>query len=488
MDDSYRSFLKEQAYINGEWCLANNGSVIAVTNPSNQDVLAHVPNMGAVETHKAIDSAATAFLSWSQLTSLTRANYLLKLHDLMLANKEALAGLLTCEQGKPLQEAIKEIEYSASYFRWFAEEARRVCGDVISTEQSNQRQLVIKQPVGIVAAITPWNFPSAMIGRKCAAALAVGCTVIVKPSEFTPFSALALAELAERAGIPPGVINVVTGDASAIGQVLCQDPRVRKLTFTGSVRVGKLLYAQCADTMKKLSMELGGNAPFIVFNDADIEHAVSQLMCAKFRNSGQACSSANRIFVQSDIYDQFVAAFLLKVKNISLGDGLSQPPVLIGPLINKQAITKIQALVDLAVNAGAKILCGGAVNPLGPNFYTPTVIVDANISMDIAQNEIFGPVAVIYRFETEKQVIDWANSLPVGLASYCFTLDFHRIWRLTEQLKFGIVSINSGSFANATIPFGGMKDSGLGREGSKYGLDDYLDIKYICLDVGTASV
>ncbi len=480
MDNNYLSLLREQAYVDGKWCSAINGGVIAVHNPANQQLLGHVPDMAADDTKLAILAAATAFPAWSKLTALTRANSLLKLHDLMLTNTNALAVLLTLEQGKPLEDAVSEIKSAASFFRWFAEESRRVYGDIIPTEQENLHHLVIKQPVGVVAAITPWNFPVSMIARKCAAALAAGCTIIVKPSELTPFSSIAMALLAEQAGIPNGVLNVVTGAAVEIGQVLCDDYRVRKLTFTGSTRVGKLLYAQCADTVKKLSLELGGNAPAIVFNDADLPLAVSEVMVAKFRNSGQACTAANRIFVQSGIYDAFVAAFVARVQALSLGCGLSDPPVKIGPLINEMAINKIQGLVDQAINSGAKVLCGGKVDSLGPNFYQPTVIVDAQVSMDIAQNEIFGPVAVIYRFEEENQAIEMANAVPAGLAAYCFTSNTNLIWRLTDQLKFGLVGINVGALSNASIPFGGIKDSGLGREGSKYGLDDYLNIKYIC--------
>ena len=483
MDNNYLMFLKEQAYIDGSWCSADSLEVIHVHNPSNNHCLGSVPNMGRLETDRAIMAADAAFPAWSKLTPLTRANYLLKLHDLILANKQSLAVLLTLEQGKPIQEAIGEIEYAASYFRWFAEEGRRIYGDIIPAEQDNVRSLVIKQPVGIVAAITPWNFPVAMLGRKCAPALVAGCTLVVKPSELTPFSTLALAVLVEQAGIPPGVFNVVTGDAAAIGLELCGDPRVRTLTFTGSTRVGKVLYAQCADTMKKLSLELGGNAPAIVFDDADLDLAVSQVMLAKFRNSGQACTSANRIFVQSEIYDAFVAAFLIKTQALSLGDGLAEPAVQIGPLINVQAVNKVQLLIDQAIQAGSKLLCGGAVSPLGANYYQPTVLIDAQESMDIAQTEIFGPVAVIYRFTTESEVIELANAVPVGLAAYCFTQNANRIWRLTEELKFGMVCVNAGVFSKSSIPFGGVKNSGLGREGSKYGLDDYLDIKYICLDV-----
>lgn len=477
------ALLQERAYIDGQWCDADDGARLAVTNPSTQQVLGHVPWMGEAETTRAISAAATALPAWRQLTALVRANYLLQWHDLILANKDALALLLTREQGKPLKEAIGEIEYGASFLRWFAEEGRRVYGDMIPTEKAGLRYFVSKQPVGVVAAITPWNFPHAMLARKCAPALAAGCTMVLKPSELTPFSALALVALAEQAGIPKGVINIVTGDAQSIGSTLCADARVRKLSFTGSTRVGKLLYNQCAPTVKKISLELGGNAPVLVFNDADFDKAILQVMAAKFRNSGQTCVCANRIFVEAGIHDAFVEALVRAVRALSLGDGLANPPVTVGPLINEAAIIKINALVEQAVNAGARILCGGAVDPLGPQFYQPTVVVDADVSMAIAQAEIFGPVAVIYRFDTEDQVVAWANDVPVGLAAYCFTTHSSRLWRLAEQLDFGIVSMNSGVFSNAVTPFGGVKESGLGREGSKYGLDEYLDIKYICLDV-----
>ncbi len=483
MTRDYQTFLKQQAYIDGQWCLADNAQVLPVYNPFDQSLVGHVPNMGGSETTRAIDAAAAALVSWSKLTALVRADYLLKWHDLILTNKAALATLMTLEQGKPLAEAVGEIEFGASFIRWFAEEGRRTGGDIIPTEKDNLRYLVIKQPIGVVAAITPWNFPTAMLTRKCAPALAAGCTMVIKPSELTPFSALALAALAEQAGIPKGVLNIVMGDAKAIGDVLCGDARVRKLTFTGSTNIGKLLYRQCAGTVKKLSLELGGNAPVLVFDDADLDKAVAQVMAAKFRNSGQTCVCANRIFVQTGIYDRFVAAMTVAVQNLSLGNGLSVPPVLIGPLINEAAITKIQALVDQAVSKGATVVYGGHVDPLGRQFYTPTLIVNADVSMDIAQDEIFGPVAVIYRFETEAQAITWANSVPVGLAAYCFTANIGRTWRVSEQLAFGIVSVNTGLFSNATTPFGGVKESGLGREGSKYGIEDYLDIKYICLDI-----
>ena len=483
MSNNYSTFLKEQAYIDGAWVSADNGALMTVLNPANQQLVGHIPDMGGAETTRAIDAAANALPLWRQLTAIARADYLMKWHDLILAHKETLATLMTVEQGKPLKEALGEIEFGASFIRWFAEEGRRSYGDIMQTEKENLRYLVIKQPIGVVAAITPWNFPNAMLTRKCAPALAAGCTMVLKPSELTPYSAMALVALAEQAGIPKGVLNIVTGNAKAIGDVLCADARVRKLTFTGSTNIGKLLYNQCSATVKKLSLELGGNAPVIVFDDVNLEKAVAQVLAAKFRNSGQTCVCANRIFVQAGIYDAFVAAFVKATEGLTLGDGLSQPPVDIGPLINQAAITKIQGLVDQAVAKGAKVLCGGSVSKLGGQFYSPTVLANGHVDMDIAIEEIFGPVAVIYRFTEEAEVIKAANAVPVGLAAYCFTQNMARLWRVAEQLAFGIVSINTGLFSNATTPFGGVKESGLGREGSKYGIEDYLDIKYLCLDV-----
>lgn len=479
--DNDGPFFKQQAFIDGQWCEADHGGTLTVLNPADQSLVGTIPNMGKKETERAIVAAQCALAAWQGLTAVERSDYLLKWCELLLKHKHALATLLTLEQGKPLKEAILEIDYGASYLRWFAEEGRRVYGDVIPAEKSHLRYLVLKQPIGVVAAITPWNFPNAMIARKCAPALAAGCTLVIKPSDLTPFSALALAGLAEQAGFPKGVINVVTGEAQAIGEALCQNPVVKKLSFTGSTPVGKYLYRQCADTVKKLSLELGGNAPVLVFDDVDIDQAVQQVMLSKFRNSGQTCVCANRILVHERIYEAFLQALVVKVQALSVDHGLADADI--GPLINPAAIEKIERLVRDAVGRGAVLHCGGAVHAKGLQFYQPTVLSNADATMAIAHEEIFGPVAVLYRFRSEQEAIELANQVSVGLAAYCFTENHRRLWRVAEQLQYGIVGVNVGSFSAAVAPFGGVKESGLGREGSKYGIEDYLNIKYVCMEV-----
>jgi succinate-semialdehyde dehydrogenase/glutarate-semialdehyde dehydrogenase len=474
------SLFREQCYIDGAWVDADDRATIEVRDPASNELIGMVPKLGAAETRRAIEAAERAFQSWRNTTAKERAGLLRKWFDLMMANQEDLAILMTREQGKPLAESRGEIAYGASFVEWYAEEAKRVYGDMIPAPTTSRRLMVFKQPVGVCAAITPWNFPNAMITRKCAPALAAGCTVVVKPASFTPYSALALAELAERAGIPKGVFNVVTGDARTVGGELTGNDTVRKLSFTGSTEVGKILLKQCADTVKKVSMELGGHAPLIIFDDADLEAAVKGAIACKFRNSGQTCVCTNRIYVQEKIYDQFAAKFTEAVKGLKVGMGLDSG-VEQGPLIEPAAVDKVERHVEDARGKGAKVLTGGKRHKLGGQFYEPTVLSECTDDMVITHEETFGPVAPLYKFKDEAEVIRLANRTEYGLASYFFARDVGRVFRVAEALEAGIVSINEGIFSTEVAPFGGYKHSGIGREGSKYGIDEYLEIKYVNL-------
>jgi succinate-semialdehyde dehydrogenase/glutarate-semialdehyde dehydrogenase len=469
------SLLVERAYVNGAWIEAVDGATLAVTNPADGSLIAHVPALQAAETRRAIEAAEQRFQSWREVPAAERARYLETWHRLILENQEDLALIMTAEQGKPLSESRGEIGYGATFVKWFAEEARRIYGDTIPAPTTDRRILVIKQPVGVVAAITPWNFPNAMITRKCAPALAAGCTVLVKPSELTPLSALALAVLAERAGIPPGVFNVLTGLPAGVGGEMTGNPAVRKLSFTGSTRVGQLLMSQCASSIKRLSLELGGNAPFIVFDDADLDLAITGIMLSKFRNAGQTCVCANRILVQDGIYARFAERLTAAVAQLKVGDGLSDG-VTIGPLINAAAVDKVALHIGDALEKGASIAIGGA--PQGQSlFVQPTVLLDATPDMLLASEETFGPVAPLFRFQDEAQALAIANDTPYGLAAYYFTQDMRRAFRVGERLEFGMIGLNTGVVSMEVAPFGGMKQSGTGREGSKYGLDEFLEIK-----------
>jgi succinate-semialdehyde dehydrogenase/glutarate-semialdehyde dehydrogenase len=472
--------LRTQAFINGEWVDSDDGSTYKVDNPATGEVIARVASCGQAETSRAIAAAAAAQETWRQTTAKERAALLRKWFELMMASQDDLARILTAEQGKPLAEAKGEIAYGANYIEWFSEEAKRVYGDTIPQPSNDKRLVVIKQPVGVVACITPWNFPNAMLTRKIAPALAAGCTVVCKPANATPLSAHAFAVLAERAGIPAGVINIVTGDTRMIGAELTSNPTVRKLTFTGSTEVGKKLMADCAGTVKRTSMELGGNAPFIVFDDADLDAAVAGAMVCKFRNAGQTCVCANRIFVQEGVYEAFTAKLLAAVAGLKMGNG-ADAGVTVGPLINEGAANDVMSFVDDAVAQGARVACGGGRSDLGACFVEPTVLTNASDSMRVFHEEIFGPVAPLFSFKTEEEVIAMANDTNVGLASYFYARDIGRIWRVSEALEYGIVGINEGIISNEMAPFGGVKESGQGREGSKYGLDDYLEIKYMCM-------
>lgn len=473
------TLLRREAFIAGAWVPADSGQAFEVINPANGEVLVKVSDCGAAETRRAIAAADRALPEWRAKTAGARSVLLRRWHDLILENAEDLALLMTLEQGKPMSESRGEIRYGASFIEWFAEEGKRTYGDIIPPHAPGLRLLVSKQPVGVVAAITPWNFPNAMITRKVAPALAAGCTVIVKPSEETPLSALALAELAQRAGFPEGVLNIVTGlDAPAIGRELTDSPLVRKLSFTGSTEIGKLLMRQCADTVKKISLELGGNAPFIVFDDADLHAAVEGAVIAKYRNAGQTCVCANRLYVQSGIYDAFLERFTAAVQQQKVGSGTEQG-VSIGPLINAEALEKVTRLVGDATGKGARVLTGG--HALHGTFFEPTVLADVDPNMDIMREEIFGPVAPVTRFETEQEVIDMANDTPYGLASYFYGRDIGRVFRVADALEYGMVGVNTGILGTAVAPFGGMKQSGIGREGSKYGIEEFLEVKYICL-------
>ena len=473
--------LKTAGYINGQWLGFDSDNRFEVKNTYTKEVICTLPNMGAKETNMAIDAANQAWPSWRRMTAKERAGILKKWFELVMKNLEDLAILMTSEQGKPLAEARGEVGYGASFIEWFAEEGKRTYGDVIPTPANDRRILVIKQPIGVVAAITPWNFPIAMITRKCAPALAAGCPVVIKPASETPLSALALAELADQAGIPKGILNVVVGtNASEIGTALTDSPIVRKLSFTGSTEVGKILTRNCADTMKKVSMELGGNAPFIVFDDADLDSAVAGAMTSKFRNSGQTCVCSNRILVQEGIYDKFVAKLAEAVKTLEVGNGMKEG-INQGPLINENALKKVQDHISDAVDKGAVIVTGGKSHSSGGTMFEPTVIGNVTTSMKVASEETFGPLAAVFKFSTEKQAIDMANDTEFGLASYFYTNDVNRIWRVSEALEYGMVGVNEGVISNEVAPFGGVKESGLGREGSHYGIDDFLELKYICM-------
>ena len=473
-------FLHEDCFVNGQWLNAGAGGRIPVTNPATGAVLGHVPRFGAPETRAAIEAAKAAQPGWAALTAGARSQLLRRWFDLLVENADDLARLLTAEQGKPLKEARGEILYAAAFIEWFAEEAKRTYGDVIPSHAADKRLLVLKQPVGVVAAITPWNFPAAMITRKCGPALAAGCTFVCKPASETPFSALALADLAQRAGIPPGVFNVVTGSAAEIGGELTSNPLVRKLSFTGSTAIGKKLYAQCAAQVKKVSLELGGNAPFIVFEDADLDAAVAGAIASKFRNTGQTCVCTNRILVQESVAEAFGARLVEAVRTLRVGDGLAGEFDQ-GPLINDAAIQTVESLVADAKTLGARILLGGKRHALGGTFYEPTVLDAVTQQMQLTKHEIFGPVAPLQRFATEAEAIRLANDTEVGLASYLYTRDLARAWRVSEALEYGMVGLNTGLISTEVAPFGGVKESGLGREGSKYGIDDYLEIKYVCV-------
>lgn len=472
--------LRQQCYIDGKWTDADSGETIEVTNPANDEVIATVPKMGADETRVAIEAANRAWPAWRALTAKERSTILRNWFNLIMENADDLALLMTSEQGKPLAEAKGEVVYGASFIEWFAEEARRVYGDTIPQHQADKRIVVIKQPVGVVASITPWNFPIAMITRKCAPALAAGCPVVIKPAELTPLSAFALAELAERAGIPAGIVNVVTGKSSEIGGEMTSNPTVRKLSFTGSTRVGKLLMEQCAGTVKKVSMELGGNAPFIVFDDADLDAAVEGAMISKFRNAGQTCVCANRIFVQDGVYDAFAEKLTAAVKELSVGAG-TEAGVNQGPLINVAAVAKVEEHVLDATAKGAKVAVGGGRHALGGTFFEPTVLTDVTTDMKVTREETFGPLAPLFRFKTEDEVIEMANDTEFGLAAYFYAKDLGRVWRVAEALESGMVGVNTGLISTEVAPFGGVKESGIGREGSKYGMDDFLEVKYICM-------
>jgi succinate-semialdehyde dehydrogenase/glutarate-semialdehyde dehydrogenase len=475
-----KDLFRTQAYIDGQWCDAESGETLSVLNPANGEVIAAVAKCGTAETRRAIEAAERAQVAWRQMTAKERGAIMRKWLELTLESQEDLAQIMTAEQGKPLAESRGEVVYGASYIEWFAEEAKRVYGDTIPQPSNDKRIVVIKQPVGVVACITPWNFPNAMLARKIAPALAAGCTVVCKPANETPLSALALAELAERAGVPAGVINIVAGITKEIGAELTSNPIVRKLTFTGSTEVGKLLVEQCAATMKRTSMELGGNAPFIVFDDADLDEAVKGAIICKFRNAGQTCVCANRIMVQDGVYDDFAAKLAAAMADLKLGDG-TQDGVDIGPLINEKAANDVLEFVDNAVAQGAQVAAGGQRSSLGSCFVEPTLLTNVNDDMRVFREEIFGPVAPLFRFKDEDEAIAMANDTEFGLASYFYARDVGRIWRVSEGLEYGIVGINTGIISNEMAPFGGVKESGQGREGSKYGLDDYLEIKYMCI-------
>ncbi|GAB2888419.1 NAD-dependent succinate-semialdehyde dehydrogenase [Uliginosibacterium flavum] len=473
------SLFRQQALIGGLWCAADSGILQPIHNPATGELIGQVPYMGAAETQRAIAAAQAAQREWKQRTGKERAAVLRRWFELVMSHQEDLAQILTREQGRPLAEARGEIAYGASFIEWFGEEAKRTYGDTIPSPQASQRIVVIKQPVGVVAAITPWNFPNAMVTRKAAPALAVGCAVVLKPAPQTPFSALALAVLAEEAGLPPGLLNVVTGDAHAIGGAMTSSTAVAKLSFTGSTAVGKLLLAQCAGTVKRVSMELGGNAPFIVFDDADVDAAVAGAIASKYRNNGQTCVCANRIYVQSGIYDAFASKLASAVRQLKVGNGL-EDGITLGPLIDERALLKVEAHIADALAKGAQLVMGGRRHALGHNFFEPTILVNASADMRVAQEETFGPLAPLFRFDTEEELLRLANATESGLASYFYSRDIARCWRVAEALETGMVGINTGLITSEVVPFGGIKQSGLGREGSYYGTDEYLNIKYLC--------
>jgi succinate-semialdehyde dehydrogenase/glutarate-semialdehyde dehydrogenase len=473
------TLLRQQSYIGGEWQNADGGGTLDVRNPATGDKIGTVPKMGTAETRRAIEAAQAAMPAWARKTAKERANILRKWYDLMMANVDDLATIMTAEQGKPLAESKGEIAYSASFIEWFAEEAKRVYGDIIPGHQPDKRILVLRQPVGVVAGITPWNFPSAMISRKAAPALAAGCTFVCKPAVQTPYSAFAMAELAHRAGVPAGVLNILTGSAAEIGAEMTSNPIVRKVTFTGSTEIGKKLMAQSSGTLKKLSLELGGNAPFIVFDDADLDAAVQGAIASKYRNTGQTCVCANRLLVQNGVYEAFTRKLVEAVSQLRVGDGLKGVTDQ-GPLIDDKALAKVEEHVADAVGKGAKVAFGGKRHTLGGTFYQPTVLIDVTPKMAVAREETFGPVAPLFRFESEADAIRLANDTEFGLAAYVYTRDLGRSWRVSEALEYGIVGLNTGIISTEVAPFGGVKESGFGREGSKYGILDYTEIKYVC--------
>ena len=474
------TLFRQQTLIDGEWQDAADGARFAVHNPANGETIGHAPRCTTADVERAIDAAHTAFAGWRDLPAKSRAQLLRRWFDLILAHRDDLATIMVSEQGKPLAEARGEIDYAASFIEWFAEEARRVYGDVVPSPWADRRMFTLKQPLGVAALITPWNFPAAMLTRKAGAALAAGCTVVAKPASQTPFTALVLAELANRAGLPPGVLNVVTGDAEPIGKVLTSHPLVRKVSFTGSTAVGKQLLHQCASTLKHVSLELGGNAPFIVFDDADLDAAVAGALASKYRNSGQTCVCANRMFVHEAVHDAFAAKFSAAVGRLKVGEGF-EAGVEIGPLINAAALARLEAYIAEALSHGAALLTGGARHPLGGQFFQPTVLTEAHPDMQICRNETFGPVASLIRFHDEADVIRQANASEFGLAAYAYTRDLGRAWRLGEQLEYGMVGINSGLISTTEAAFGGVKQSGLGREGGRSGIDEYLESKYVNL-------
>lgn len=476
------ALLRERAFVAGEWQAADGGATLDVRNPATGALIGTVPAMGAAETRRAIDAANAAWPAWRKKTVKERAAILRKWHDLMIAHADDLALILTTEQGKPLAEAKGEIGYAASFLEWFAEEGKRVYGDTIPTPAADKRIVVTKEPVGVCAAITPWNFPAAMITRKVGPALAAGCPIVVKPAEATPFSALAMAVLAERAGVPAGVFSVVTGEPKAIGGELTSNPIVRKLSFTGSTPVGRLLMAQCAATVKKVSLELGGNAPFIVFDDADLDAAVEGAIASKYRNSGQTCVCTNRFYVHEKVYDAFAEKLTAAVAKLKVGPG-TEAGVVQGPLINGAAVRKVEAHIADALDKGARVTTGGQRHPLGHGFFEPTVLTGVTPDMKVAKEETFGPLAPLFRFSTEEEAIRYANDTEFGLAAYFYSRDIGRVWRVAEALEYGMVGINAGIISNEVAPFGGVKQSGLGREGSHYGIDDYVVIKYMCVAV-----
>jgi len=471
---------RHQCYVAGQWIDADDGATFAVANPATGEKLADVAKLGQAETRRAIEAADAAWKPWRAKTAKERANILRKWFNLMIENTDDLARLMTAEQGKPLAESKGEIVYAASFVEWFAEESKRIYGDTIPQHGADKRIVVIKEPIGVVAAITPWNFPAAMITRKCAPALAAGCPVVIKPASSTPLSALALAELAERAGVPKGVLNVVAGSSKAVGGELTSNPLVRKLSFTGSTEVGKQLMAECARTVKKTSMELGGNAPFIVFDDADLDAAVKGAMASKYRNTGQTCVCANRIYVQDEVYDEFTSRLSQAVSGLVVGDGLKGETHQ-GPLIDMKAVEKVEDHIKDAVSKGARLVAGGKRHALGGSFFEPTILADVTQAMKVAKEETFGPVAPLFRFKSDADVIRMANDTEFGLAAYFYSRDIGRVWKTAEQLEYGIIGINEGIISTEVAPFGGMKESGIGREGSKYGIEEFVEIKYLCM-------
>jgi succinate-semialdehyde dehydrogenase/glutarate-semialdehyde dehydrogenase len=473
-------WFRQHAYVNGKWIDAQGGATVEVTNPATGKTLGTVPKMGAADARLAVEAANAAWPAWRALTAAARAKLLRRWFDLIVANADELGALMTAEQGKPLAEAKGEVLYAASFIEWFAEEGKRVYGDTIPSPAGDRRIVVIKQPIGVCAAITPWNFPAAMITRKAGPALAAGCPIVVKPATATPYSALALAALAEEAGIPAGVFNVITGDSGAIGGELTSNPIVRKLSFTGSTEIGRVLYAQSAPTLKKLSLELGGNAPFIVFDDADLDAAVEGAIASKFRNAGQTCVCANRLYVHDKVYDAFAEKLVIAVNKIKVGPG-TEEGVQQGPLIDAKAVEKIEEHIADALAGGARVLAGGKPHTLGGTYFQPTVMADVTPAMKVAKEETFGPLAPLFRFHSDEEVVAQANDTEFGLASYFYSRDIGRIWRVAEQLEYGMVGINTGLISNEVAPFGGVKQSGLGREGSHYGIDDYVVIKYLAM-------